>query len=84
MTITISKKELTNNIMRYTVKLDNLKSGTITTIGDNYFPKLASYVKNVQFVDNVYGDKMWRDGVVQKILKTEVYHHGFKECEIID
>jgi hypothetical protein len=83
MTITISKKELTNNVMRYTVKLDNLKSGTITIIEDDYSPQVGELHKNVHFIDN-FGNNMSRDGFVQKILKTEVYHHGFKECEIID
>lgn len=62
-------KNYQNHIVKYTVALNNLKNGTITTIELPEI-KVGDFVKNVQFVDE-FGNNMGKNGTVIEIKKIE-------------
>lgn len=81
---TIKKSELKNNVVRYTVKLNNLENGTITNVNCAEEIKIGDFKNNVQFVDE-FGNKMGKNGAVLEIIKTEIYTtEGFQSAVITD
>lgn len=62
-------KNYQNHIVKYTVALNNLKKGTITTIELPEI-KVGDFVSNVQFVDEL-GNNMGKNGTVIEIKNIE-------------
>ncbi len=62
-------KNYQNHIVKYTVALNNLKNGTITTVELPEI-KVGDFVNNVQFVDE-FGNKMGKNGTVIEIKNIE-------------
>ena len=62
-------KNYQNQIVKYTVALNNLKEGTITAVELPEF-KIGDFANNVQFVDE-FGNKMGKNGTITKIKKIE-------------
>ena len=62
-------KNYQNHIVKYTVALNNLKEGTITTVELPEI-KVGDFVNNVQFVDE-FGNKMGKNGTVIEIKNIE-------------
>tara|TARA_R110000796_G_scaffold25164_1_gene71256 strand:+ start:82 stop:333 length:252 start_codon:yes stop_codon:yes gene_type:complete len=79
------KSDLTENVVRYTVKTNNIEKGTITfeclRLTDNI--KVGQYHKNIQFKDKC-GNNMGSNGTIKEILKTEVFLNEWVNLEIID
>ena len=59
-----------NQIVKYTVSLNNLQKGTITAIELPEI-KVGDFEKNVQFIDDC-GNRMGRDGIITEIQKIEI------------
>ena len=79
---TLKIKELSKNVLKYTVKLDNLESGTVVIERNAYLLQAGDYEKNVQFTDAT-GNKMGKSGVVREVLKMEFWNGGeFEEFKI--
>ena len=62
-------KNYQNQIVKYTVALNNLKEGTITAVELPEI-KVGDFVNNVQFVDE-YGNKMGKNGTITEIKNIE-------------
>ena len=62
-------KNYQNHVVKYTVALNNLKKGTITTIELPEI-KVGDFVRNVQFVDE-FGNNMGKNGIVTEIKNIE-------------
>ena len=62
-------KNYQNQIVKYTVSLNNLKKGTITAVELPEI-KVGDFVNNVQFVDE-YGNKMGKNGTITEIKNIE-------------
>jgi hypothetical protein len=75
-------KELSKNVLRYTVKLDNLESGTVVIERNAYLLQVGDYEKNVQFTD-AQQNKSGKSGVVREVLKMEFWNGSeFEEFKI--
>jgi hypothetical protein len=79
------KSDLTENVVRYTVKTNNIEKGTITfeclRLTDNI--KVGQYHKNIQFKDGC-GNNMGINGTIEEILKTEIFLNEWVNLEIIN
>ena len=62
-------KNYQNQIVKYTVSLNNLKKGTITAVELPEI-KVGDFVNNVQFVDEC-GNKMGKNGTITEIKNIE-------------
>lgn len=62
-------KNYQNQIVKYTVALNNLKEGTITAVELPEI-KVGDFVNNVQFVDE-FGNKMGKNGTITEIKNIE-------------
>ena len=62
-------KNYQNQIVKYTVALNNLKEGTITAVELPEI-KIGDFVNNVQFVDE-FGNKMGKTGTITEITNIE-------------
>ena len=62
-------KNYQNQIVKYTVSLNNLKKGTITAVELPEI-KVGDFVNNVQFV-NEFGNKMGKNGTITEITNVE-------------
>ena len=62
-------KNYQNQIVKYTVSLNNLKKGTITAVELPEI-KVGDFVNNVQFVDE-FGNKMGKNGTITEIKNIE-------------
>ena len=62
-------KNYQNQIVKYTVSLNNLKKGTITAVELPEI-KVGDFVNNVQFVDE-FGNKMGKNGTITEITNVE-------------
>ena len=58
-----------NQIVKYTVALNNLKEGTITAVELPEI-KVGDFVNNVQFIDE-FGNKMGKNGTITEIKNIE-------------
>ena len=59
-----------NSVVRYTVRLSDLKKGTITAVEQEQI-KVGSFQRNIQFTDEC-GNKMGKDGMILEIMKEEI------------
>jgi hypothetical protein len=66
----MSQINFEKSVVKYTVKLNNLKKGTITAIECEEI-KVGDFAHNVQFVDE-FGNNVGRSGYIDKILSTKV------------
>ena len=62
-------KNYQNQVVKYTVALNNLKEGTITAVELPEI-KIGDFVNNVQFVDE-FENKMGKNGTIIEIKKIE-------------
>ena len=62
-------KNYQNQIVKYTVALNNLKEGTITAVELPEI-KIGDFVNNVQFVDE-FGNKMGKTVTITEITNIE-------------
>ena len=62
-------KNYQNQIVKYTVSLNNLKKGTITAVELPEI-KVGDFVNNVQFVDEC-GNKMGKNATITEITNVE-------------
>jgi hypothetical protein len=67
-------EKLKGSTVRLTVKLDNLKKGTITYADFDEMPKIGQLLKNVQFKDPT---PMGKNGHLEEIIAIEEY----RDCE---
>ena len=58
-----------NTVVKYTVKTNNLKEGTITAVELPEI-KVGETHRNIQFTDEC-GNIMGRDGTIEEILEIE-------------
>ena len=81
----LKRSDLTENVVRYTVKTSNIEKGTITfeclRLTDNI--KVGQYHKNIQFKDGC-GNNMGSNGTIEEILKTEIFVNEWVNLEIIN
>jgi hypothetical protein len=59
-----------NSIVRYTVRLSDLKKGTITAVEQEQI-KVGDFERNIQFIDD-FGNNMGIDGIILEIMKEEI------------